>query len=85
MKKKLFCLDDYKLTSTYAIDDGVTGLLASDQDDLVAKIRLLLADPDLRNDLGEKARIRAGQFSWDVTADAIAAQMALRPGAEPPA
>jgi glycosyltransferase involved in cell wall biosynthesis len=61
-----------------SILDGVTGLLASDQDDLVAKVRMLLSDPELRADLGDKARIRAGQFSWDVTADTIAAQLQVR-------
>jgi len=60
-----------------SILDGVTGLLATDQDDLVGKVRSLLADADLRTDLGHKARIRAGQFSWDVTADAVAAQLGI--------
>ena len=63
-----------------SILDGVTGLLASDQDDLVGKVRRLLADADLRSDLGDKARIRAGQFSWDVTTDALAAQLGLGTG-----
>jgi glycosyltransferase involved in cell wall biosynthesis len=62
-----------------SILDGVTGLLATDQDDLVAKLRLLLVDADLRAELGTKARIRAGQFSWDVTADAIAARLGTPP------
>ncbi len=63
-----------------SILDGVTGLLASDQEDLVRKVRMLLADADLRADLGHKARIRAGQFSWDVTADTVAAQLGVQPG-----
>ena len=60
-----------------SILDGVTGLLASDQDDLVGKVRSLLADAELRTDLGHKARIRAGQFSWDVTADVLAGQLGI--------
>ena len=58
-----------------SILDGVTGLLATDQDDLVDKLRLLLVDAELRADLGTKARIRSGQFSWDTTADTIAARL----------
>ena len=60
-----------------SILDGVTGLLATDQDDLVDKLRLLLVDAELRADLGTKARIRSGQFSWDTTADTIAARLAV--------
>ena len=62
-----------------SILDGVTGLLATDRDDLVGKVRVLLADADLRSDLGGKARVRAGQFSWDVTANTLADQLGLRP------
>jgi glycosyltransferase involved in cell wall biosynthesis len=60
-----------------SILDGVTGLLASNQHDLVAKVRALLADPELRADLGAKAQIRSDQFSWDGTADAIATQLGI--------
>jgi glycosyltransferase involved in cell wall biosynthesis len=60
-----------------SILDGVTGLLATDQHDLVDKIRLLLVDAELRADLGTKARIRSGQFSWDTTADTIAARLGV--------
>jgi glycosyltransferase involved in cell wall biosynthesis len=66
-----------------SILDGVTGLLATDQDDLVGKVRSLLSDTDLRTDLGDKARIRAEQFSWDVTADVLADQLGTRPGIQP--
>ena len=51
---------------------------AIDQDDLVRKVRSLLTDADLRTELGDKARIRAGQFSWDVTAEVIAAALGIR-------
>ena len=61
-----------------SILDGVTGLLATDQDDLVAKIRQLLENPELRDELGHKARIRSEQFSWDATADAVAGRLGVR-------
>lgn len=53
---------------TEAILDGVTGLLASDEADLTAQIATLLRDPLLREDLGNKACIRAGEFTWDAAA-----------------
>jgi glycosyltransferase involved in cell wall biosynthesis len=53
---------------TESILDGVTGLLAVDQADLVAKVGTLLRDPLLREDLGNKACIRAGEFTWDAAA-----------------
>lgn len=51
-----------------AILDGVTGLLASDEPDLTVQIATLLRDPLLREDLGNKACIRAGEFTWDAAA-----------------
>ena len=57
-----------------AILDGVTGLLASDEADLTARIGQVLRDPLLREDLGNKACIRSGEFTWDAAAaTAIAA------------
>jgi glycosyltransferase involved in cell wall biosynthesis len=57
-----------------AILDGVTGLLATDQADLVAQVAALLRDPLLREDLGNKACIRAGEFTWEsATATVMAA------------
>ncbi len=55
-----------------AILDGVTGLLAADEDDLRVQIATLLRDPQLRADLGDKARIRSGEFSWDAAAATVA-------------
>lgn len=51
-----------------AILDGVTGLLAADGADLTARIAQLLRDPLLREDLGNKACIRSGEFTWDAAA-----------------
>jgi len=53
---------------TEAILDGVTGLLAADENDLVVQIGTLLRDPLLREDLGNKACIRAGEFTWESAA-----------------
>jgi glycosyltransferase involved in cell wall biosynthesis len=53
---------------TEAILDGVTGLLAADQDDLRTQVTTLLRDSLLRDDLGNKAFIRAGEFTWDTAA-----------------
>ena len=50
-----------------SILDGVTGLLALDEADLVAQVDRLLRDPELRRDLGDTARIRAAQFTWETT------------------
>lgn len=51
-----------------AILDGVTGLLALDEADLTVRIGQLLRDPLLREELGNKAFIRAGEFTWDAAA-----------------
>lgn len=51
-----------------SIDDGVTGLLADDAEGLAAATRRLVEDPDLRDRLGENARRRAQDYSWDATA-----------------
>nr|MDT0659981.1 glycosyltransferase family 4 protein [Micromonospora sp. DSM 115978] len=47
-----------------AIRDGVTGLLATDEDDFVARIRELLADDARRRAMGEAARAHAASFTW---------------------
>jgi glycosyltransferase involved in cell wall biosynthesis len=60
---------------TESILDGVTGLLAQDLDDLVERMRTLLADHDLRRDLGIKAKTRSEEFNWDATARTIAAAL----------
>jgi glycosyltransferase involved in cell wall biosynthesis len=60
-----------------SILDGVTGLLATDQDDLVAKVRDLLHDAELRLDLGHKAQIRSEQFSWELAADVVAGRLGV--------
>lgn len=73
-----------------AVDDGRTGLLAGDPEELAAKIAALLADHNLRERLGAAARERASAFSWDDTArQTLAAldrqRVARLPGAPPAA
>jgi glycosyltransferase involved in cell wall biosynthesis len=48
-----------------AILDGETGLLADDEDDFVAKVRMLLVDEVARKAMGEAARDYAGLFTWE--------------------
>jgi len=53
--------------------DEMTGLLvADDQTALTAAVRRLLADDQLRAQLGEAARLRAGTFTWEQTAKSFA-------------
>jgi len=54
-----------------SIVDGVTGLLVDDYEGLVDGLERLLADPVLREQLGHKAQVRSGEFSWRQSADAM--------------
>ena len=56
---------------TDSIVDGVTGLLVDDHGELVARLDRLLSDPVLREQLGAKAQLRSGDFSWPQSADAM--------------
>ncbi|MHA0285026.1 glycosyltransferase family 4 protein [Mycobacterium sp. C3-094] len=56
-----------------SIVDGVTGVLVDDVDDLVDGLHRLLTDHVLREQLGAKARVRSAEFSWEQSADAMAA------------
>jgi glycosyltransferase involved in cell wall biosynthesis len=51
-----------------SIDDGRTGLLANDIEQLAAKVGGLLHDAELRERLGRAALERASDFTWDATA-----------------
>ena len=53
-----------------SIVDGTTGFLASDKNQLNARVGEIVADPALRDRLGEAARERALTFSWDRSAEA---------------
>ena len=50
-----------------SVVDGVTGLLADDEEGFVRSVDLLLADGQLRERLGRAARERAMEFTWDAT------------------
>ena len=62
---------------TDSIIDGVTGVLVGgagserDVQALTDALGELLVDADSRSDLGEKARVRAREFSWEQTADGV--------------
>jgi glycosyltransferase involved in cell wall biosynthesis len=56
---------------TDSIVDGVTGMLVDDYDGLVDGLERLLSDQVLREQLGAKAVVRSGEFSWRQSADAM--------------
>ncbi|MFF0546834.1 glycosyltransferase family 4 protein [Nocardia thailandica] len=56
---------------TDSIVDGVTGLLVDDVDGLGAAVRTLLADSESRGVMGDKARSRAREFSWEQTGSGV--------------
>src|SRR5688500_7089752 len=51
-----------------SIEDGRTGLLAQDGEELTAQVRALVEDPALRERLGDTAYDRATAFTWERTA-----------------
>src|SRR4051794_41975710 len=51
-----------------SVEDGRTGLLARDADELAERIQLLVRDPELRDSLGAAALERAHAFTWDACA-----------------
>ncbi|WP_068274623.1 glycosyltransferase family 4 protein [Aldersonia kunmingensis] len=56
---------------TDSVIDGVTGLLVDDSAGLTEAVGELLADPKLRVQLGEKARVRSHEFSWEQCGDGV--------------
>lgn len=56
---------------TDSIVDGVTGVLVDDFDGLVDGLGELLSDRVLREQLGTKAHVRCGEFSWQQSAEAM--------------
>lgn len=66
---------------TDSIVDGVTGMLVDDSGQLVDGLERLLTDGVLREQLGAKAQVRSGEFSWEQSADAMRAVLdAVRAG-----
>ncbi len=45
---------------------GKTGFLAENDEELAAKLRLLICNPELRKTMGEAAAIHAKRFDWDI-------------------
>ncbi len=56
---------------TDSIVDGVTGVLVDSAGDLTDAVAELLGDAERRTELGDKARIRAGEFSWEATGSGV--------------
>ncbi|MEI5673828.1 MULTISPECIES: glycosyltransferase family 4 protein [unclassified Nocardioides] len=54
-----------------AVADGLTGELADDLDDLVARTSALLNDHDRRRAMGTRAVERSATFTWTATADVV--------------
>jgi glycosyltransferase involved in cell wall biosynthesis/O-antigen/teichoic acid export membrane protein len=52
-----------------SIVDGETGVLADDVPELTVKVREIVEHPDLRDRLGEAARVRARSLTWENTAE----------------
>jgi D-inositol-3-phosphate glycosyltransferase len=55
----------------HAVVDGESGLLVRDVDGAAAALRRLLTDDGERARLGRGARLHAGGFTWDRTADGL--------------
>jgi glycosyltransferase involved in cell wall biosynthesis len=69
-----------------SIVDGTTGLLSDSRRQLTANVRRLLADDQLRAQMGEAARERALTFTWERTAAttlAVVQQQVLAASAQP--
>ncbi|GAB0107984.1 glycosyltransferase family 4 protein [Nocardia sp. JMUB6875] len=56
---------------TDSIVDGVTGMLVDDAAQLTAAVGDLLGNHEARTVLGEKARARAREFSWEQTGNGV--------------
>ena len=66
-----------------SIEEGVTGFLADDGEQLTADVRRLVEDSDLRERMGNAAFDRAQEYTWDRTArrtlDVLEAERAAEP------
>ncbi|VEG51142.1 group 1 glycosyl transferase [Mycolicibacterium aurum] len=66
---------------TDSVVDGVTGILVDHFDEMVDQLARVLTDSVLREQLGVKAQLRSGEFSWQQSADAMRAVLgAVREG-----
>ncbi len=55
-----------------ALVDGKTGMLADDEAQFCELVRRLLTDTELREQMGEAARLHAGSFTWAAAGDLFA-------------
>ncbi len=60
--------------------DGRTGYLVEDLDGLVDRIATLIADADLRREMGEHAREFAHGYSWEATSQRFTAVLDAESG-----
>ncbi|MGQ4598057.1 glycosyltransferase [Nocardia sp. R6R-6] len=67
---------------TDSIVDGATGILVDDVAQLSDAVGELLDDPGARTVMGEKARARAREFSWEQTGNGVYEVLAAAAGAE---
>jgi glycosyltransferase involved in cell wall biosynthesis len=51
-----------------SVIDGLTGFLVTEDDEMMARLAQLLANPDLRQRFGRSARSHVARFSWDLIA-----------------
>jgi glycosyltransferase involved in cell wall biosynthesis/O-antigen/teichoic acid export membrane protein len=65
-----------------SIVDGHTGVLADTGEELVERVRALVADPPARDALGAAAQSRAREFTWERTAAANLAVLEAETGGE---
>lgn len=59
-----------------AVVDGVTGILADDDDGISHALNRVLGDEELRKELASAALEHAQRFTWDATAEAVFAALA---------
>ena len=63
--------------------DGTSGYLAGDDDELLDRLGLLIANPQLRSAMGRAGRAHSGRFDWDLITrrwEEIFVRLATAPG-----
>jgi glycosyltransferase involved in cell wall biosynthesis len=68
---------------TDSIVDGATGILVDDVTQLADAVGDLIDDPAARTVMGEKARARAREFSWEQTGNGVYEVLSAAAGGEP--
>jgi O-antigen/teichoic acid export membrane protein len=66
-----------------SIADGETGFLADDVPELTARVRDIVEDPELRDQLGNAGEARARSLTWEQTAQGSLGVLAETAAAEP--